>query len=312
MKAKELAVKFNGGEFFMKIVEGGLISLTDVWRGQGMGEGKKPDNWLHTVETAEFLVTCLKSSAGSLFAERPDTDRHGKMEIRRWAKTIINECEKQGLIKITKGRKGGTFALRDVALAYAGYLSPELRNVIGKVFIERLEETVDPVLGLRRSRNRAVISWKAMGHDEPWIDLRIDGIDQRNEFTTTLGEHGVDNRGYPLCTNAIYTKLLHGSAKEIRKARNIPDRMNLRDSFDKIELECVKLSEMLAKRNIQAADAFGTHECVAESARAGAAVGVALQMAEAQPTRRIGLERARAAQVKPDDLFARAAANYPD
>ena len=288
MKTKELSLLYKGSEFFTKVLDGGLISLTDLWRGEGAVETKKPDNWIHSAETAEFMATCLKSTPGGLLANKPDPHRGSKKAIRAWADTIIKECEKQGLIKRTRGRAGATFAHRQIALAYAGYLSSELRILVQQVFIERLEETADPELGITRSRKRAVRLWLDRGKTPAWIAERVEGIDKRNEFTSVLGSHGVHGPGYGECTNAIYTKILHGTAKEVREVRMIPVKINLRDTFDEIELGSIKLAEMLAKRNIQAASVFGQEECSREASRAGRAVSVALQMAEAaQPRREI-------------------------
>ena len=128
----------------MRVVDGELISLTDLWRGEGMVDWKKPLFWLRTLETAEFLMTCLKVAPGQLLANKPDPHHSGSTVARRWAETIIKECESQGLIVRTPGRNGGTFAHRQIALAYAGYLSPKLRLLVQQIFIERLEETVDP------------------------------------------------------------------------------------------------------------------------------------------------------------------------
>jgi hypothetical protein len=288
METKELVVRYHGNEFFMKIADGGeLINITDIWRGEGAVETKAPDKWLHVSETAEFLITCLKGSPGTFLARRPDPHQGSKMAIRAWADIIIKECEKQGLIKKTKGRSGGTYVHWQIAMSYAQYLSPELHGIVNAVFRERVQETIDPDLGLRRSRKRAVKSWKAMGYDEPWISNRINGIDRRNEFTSTLGAHGVDNGGYGRCTNAIYIPILHGSASDVRKMRNIPPRVNLRDVLDDCELAGIQFAEVLAMRNIKRGDVFGTEPCIQESYKAAHAIHVALEMAETAPVKMI-------------------------
>lgn len=197
MKTKELAVQYRGNEFFMKVADGGeLINITDIWRGEGAVESKTPNQWLHVLETVEFLITCLKGGGGTLLAGRPDTclkgagdtllmnrptpSRDSKNAIRAWADTIIQECENYGLIKRTRGRSGGTYAHWQIAMAYSKYLSPELHHIVNAVFRERVQETIDPALGLIRSRKRAVRSWKAMGHDEPWIiNVSSPSLDRR-------------------------------------------------------------------------------------------------------------------------------------
>jgi hypothetical protein len=65
------------------------------------------------------------------------------------------------LLRKVRGRHGGTFAHWQIATEYAGYLSPDLRILVNSIFRERLQETIDPELGLSWSRKRAIKSWEA-------------------------------------------------------------------------------------------------------------------------------------------------------
>ena len=127
---------------------------------------KAPALWLHSLESADFMATCLNTGGGYVLQNKPDPHRGSKTAIRIWTEGIIKECESQGLIVRTPGRNGGTFAHRQIALAYAGYLSPKLRLLVQQIFIERLEETVNPELGITRSRERAVKLWFDKGKTE--------------------------------------------------------------------------------------------------------------------------------------------------
>jgi len=120
-------------------------------------------------------------------------------EIRAWAEEVVKECEKKGLIIRTRGRSGGTYAHWKIATAYASYLSPELHNVVISIFQERVEETVNPELAFDRGYERTIKTWKIQ-HDGRWIDRREKGIAKRNEFTATLGAHGVRDRGGDVST----------------------------------------------------------------------------------------------------------------
>jgi hypothetical protein len=286
MKTKELAVKFNGGEFFMKVVDGKMISLTDMWRGMGLPKDKSPTDWLRIAETADFITVCIVNMVPAhVLAKRPAalTDKKG---MRLWAESILKEAESLSILKRTQGRSGGTFAHRQIAMEYAGYLSPELRVLVNQVFIERLEETADPELGITRSRKRATTRWLDGGKSEEWIAERIKGIDERNEFTSTLGTHGVSGKGYGVCTNAIYIPVLHGAAADVRKRMNLSEKANIRDALDERSLASIKFAETLARLNIKAADAYGVESCSKEANRAGEAVKVALLMAKEEPQRR--------------------------
>ena len=93
-----------------------------------MGEAKSPSKWLHTSETAEFLATCLNAVPGGILESRPDPHRGSSTVIRRWAGTIIKECEKQGMLTGIAGKGGGTFAHWQIATAYGAQRGAEIKT----------------------------------------------------------------------------------------------------------------------------------------------------------------------------------------
>jgi hypothetical protein len=120
-----------------------------------MVETKRPDKWLHISETVDFLATCLNSSGNTVLISRPDPRRGNMAEIRRWANSVLTLCEQRGLIKRTQGRKGGTYAHWQIAVEYAGYLSPELRILVNGIFRERLQKTPSSLKDLWRAAGNA-------------------------------------------------------------------------------------------------------------------------------------------------------------
>ena len=286
MEAKEVALQYQWGDFLLKVLNEEMVNLTDLWREAGMPKDKAPADWLRMAETADFVTVCILNMVPDhVLAKRPPAVRESA-EILRWAESVLKAAETLSLLKRTQGRSGGTFAHRQIALAYAEYLSPEFNDIVDNIFRESLQETAEPELGLRRSMERAVNSWKAMGHDNDWIVRRLKGIDQRNEFNATLGAHGVRETDFETCSDAIYQPILQGTEAEIKERTNLPAKANLRDMLSELELLSIEFAEALAECNIKQKGAFGKEACAKEANRAGEAVMVALMMTKAEPARR--------------------------
>lgn len=226
---------FNGVE--VRISKDGKINLTDLWRASGKIDSKAPKHWLLQDSTLMFLDAVSASQ----------------------------KVTQDYLLKKERGRAGSTYAHKQIALAYAKYLSPELHVAVNNVFFQRLEEQRNPGLAV----DRAVLDWRKQGKNDEWISTRLRSKAQRGEFTATLSEHGVANKGkhdngYSLCTNAIYSPLFGGDAKTIKQKRNIPQRANIRDSLGSVELAAVMLSEAMAAENIKTKNLHGNSECANE------------------------------------------------
>ena len=95
------------------------------------------------------------------------------------------------------------------------------------------------------------------------------GIANRNQFTNTLKNHGVLGSGYKDCTNAIYTPLWGGGAKEVRNKKGLPVKANTRESMSEIELASVRLAELLAAETIEKKQAIGNIQCKSICQNAG-------------------------------------------
>lgn len=94
------------------VEQDGLYSLTDIWKQSGLGEEKKPAQWLKT-DTAKEFINHISRSEYIHFDQIVETMRGGKNQ--------------------------GSYAHWQIALAYAKYLSPELHARVNQVFKERLE-----------------------------------------------------------------------------------------------------------------------------------------------------------------------------
>lgn len=229
---KEIIPCFNGVE--IRKDKQGRVSLTDLWKAAGSPNKKDPSTWQTREATTEFIEA----------AKNLITPKMGELK----------------LVTSSTGRYGGTFAHKQIALAYAKYLSPELHLTVNQVFFERLEEEKNPELAV----TRAIDTWKKKGKNESWIEKRMKGISTRKIFTGALKKAGCDQKGYRLATNAMYTPQYGGDASLVRKKLNAPEKANAREHMSEIQLTTIQLTEMIAAQNIEKKRLYGNDACVHE------------------------------------------------
>lgn len=127
----------------IRVDEHERVNMTDLWKASGKAEEYKPYRWIK-YEGSEFINAVTNKLKGHVTP----------------------------LLETKRGRTGGTFGHKQIALAYAKYLSPELHMYVNQVFFERLEEEANPELGITRSHERAIESWTNQGKSPVWIEQR--------------------------------------------------------------------------------------------------------------------------------------------
>ena len=189
----------------------------------------------------------------------------------KWVKTTSAEIQ---VVKTKKGGKhgGGTWAHKNIALAYAKYLDPKIHVLVNEIFFQRIEEEKNPDL----IADRYISTYKKRGKSNEWIKQRLDGKFSRNQFTDTLARHKVTGKGYGKCTNAIYEPLFGGEAIVIREKYGIEKGKNIRDNLTQVQLVAIQFSETLASDDIEKNNIIGNTKCEIASRRASNAVRQAL------------------------------------
>jgi|SRR3972149_253319 len=246
---KEIAISYRGHNFLLKISHGQEVNLTDLWKAVGAPKGKETWNWLEQDGTRQFVEVFCDS---------------------------LNLPQKE-VLRTARGKGGGTWAHWQIALAYAKYLSPKLHLAVNQVFKERLEEERDPELGVARARERQIKVYQKQGKSPEWIQARLNGIEQRNSFTSSLARHGVDRDGFPLCTDATYRGVLGGSSRRLKEKHGLEEDANLRDSLTKVGSIAVALSEAIAEERIEQEDHYGNSACARVCEQSGRSVRKALR-----------------------------------
>jgi hypothetical protein len=173
--------------------------------------------------------------------------------------TVSNRNGDNQVVTVKRGGNtgGGTYAHKNLALAYAKYLDPRLHVLVNELFFQRMEEEKNPDL----ITDRAIRTYKKHGKSDPWISNRLLSKARRNEFTGVLAQHGVRGEGYKNCTNAIYSHLYGGTTAVIREKKGLTAKDNIRDNMPMDELIGTMFTEMLATKRIEDGGQQGNAQC---------------------------------------------------
>lgn len=243
-KKSELT-KFNKEDLLNHInFDADMISLTDLWKEAGSDPQRTPAKWQESEPVQRFI---------------------------RSVGRILN-IGNSDIIKSKRGKGGGTYGHKQVAIEYAQYLDEHLAVLVNEVFFQRVEEENNPDLIV----DRAISTYKRRGYSSDWIAKRLDGKAKRNAFTACLADHGCDKDGFRNSTNAIYTPLFGGSSAVVREKYGLEKRDNIRDNLSEVELEAIKFAETLAKDAIQRNNLRGNAKCEIASSNASKIVASAL------------------------------------
>jgi hypothetical protein len=234
--------------------ESGLICLDDLWTVAGGRTGKAPRFWRIT-QGAKALIGALKRKVG-----------------------IPNNSDST-LIHAGRGRGSrGTFAHPILAAAYAGYLDPKLEVEVREVWLRY--RAGDATLADE-------ILQRATAEANHWAGVRALSRTGRNSYTAVLKAHGVIEKGYMECTEAVYLHLLGGKSYQLRERMGLPKGTNLRNHFDIDELAYVMAAEALAAERIEEEQRQGNSPCAEASAIGARAIRVAVDADRRNRQRRL-------------------------
>ena len=256
-----IEIPYNGQTFFIDIAEGNMVSLNRIYEISGTPKNKDPRQWIRLPTTKSVM----------------ESMNVGKSHI----------------LKTKRGEGGGTWAHWQLALSYAQYLSPELHLAVNQVFKDRLEETIDPELGISRGKERAVKKWQDQGHDAQWIADREHHVSTRKVYIDTLLTHDVKpNHELGICTNKIYKGLFNKDASELESSirerkPDLPKKINIRDHVKRSSIAAIGLAEALASEEIDEFNIRGVNDCAKTSFDKGVSVHLALRDSQEKSPARI-------------------------
>lgn len=227
----------------------GRVCLNDIHTATGFSRHQMPADWLRLPNAAKEIEAVLRRNTG---------------KSRLWTKDEINST-----YYTKRGQGGGTWADENIALGYAAYLSADLAVEIREVFLRYRRGDESLVQEIRENRARR----EATDHE---LHRQI-GKDVRKRFTKTLDEHGVKKPvEYANCTNEVYKPILGGTARQVKEARGLHPKANLRDNMSITELAFTMASEALASERIEHQSARGFVECRDATKQASLAIKSAI------------------------------------
>ncbi|MEG4802228.1 KilA-N domain-containing protein [Microcoleus sp. ARI1-B5] len=254
---------------------GGLICLTDMWKAAGSVKSQELDKWLIQRRICERLLELvleanleLKPVVERTFVEQPVANS-GSKKYRAWASQVRKLAKDVGLISTRGGIGGGTYAIDRIAIEYAESLSTEFRDWARNAVKERIEEEVDPELGIRRSRQRAVKTWEKQGKNPEYIGARLDSIPKEDFYEAALYEHGVKvPLHFAQCKRACYQPII-GRTEDFRAERGLKKRQNCKDAMTMEELAATDFAKVLSAKRINTLNPYGADICAQISHDAG-------------------------------------------
>lgn len=158
------------------------ISLTDMARHSGATPGDVIRRWLRLGDTIQFL-SAWERMANPIFnqdaAER-FVSQSGKNIFSLSAKDWIEKTGAIGL-SVTRGRSGGTYAHRDIAFAFASWISPEFHLFVIKDY-ERLKSAEQHRYGVEWNARREMAKTNYKLHTDA-LKESLDGKDMSKKGT---------------------------------------------------------------------------------------------------------------------------------
>lgn len=142
-----------------------------------------------------------------------------------------------------------------------------IKRWLAKVAYERIQETQDPELAIKR----AILTYQLQGRTDAWIERRIRSIVARNELTREWQKRGVnEKKDFAMLTNIISEETFGVGVQRHKRIKGLSSQ-NLRDHMTDLELILTMLGETSTTTIARQRDAKGLYEN-ANAARAGGGI----------------------------------------
>lgn len=154
---------------------------------------------------------------------------------------------------------------------------------LAKVGYERVQEIEDPELAQKRAR----AIYRAKGYPDDWVELRMRGIEIREQLTDQWNKHGVkEGKEYEILTAEISRATFGMIPSEYKKYKGLK-RENLRDHMNVLESLFSQLGEAATTEITKVENPQGFIPNKSVSQRGGRIAGEAREKLEQQTGRKI-------------------------
>lgn len=234
-------LQYNGKPIEFEIINGQVFANATA---MCQAFGKKPADWLRLATTQRY-IDALKA---------------------KWENLTSVETRQGG------ADKGSTWIHEKLILKLAQWLNVDFELWCDEKIAELLR-TGEVSIRPRKSRQQKYIQ---QGKDSKWIGQRVEAVNTRKAFTSTLAQHGVNKDGYRNCTNAIYAPLFGGTTAVVREKKGLDAKTNIRDNLTRTELAAINLAEQLASEEIETGNIRGNAQCELSCTKSSKAVAQAI------------------------------------
>ena len=197
---------------------------------------------------------------------------------------LLTICQQLKLVgKDGRSRPSDCANLEGVFRILMSVPSPKVEPLklwLAQVGRERIEETEQPELGIKRSLEY----YKAKGYTDEWIKNRLETINTRNKLTDEWKKRDVkEGQEYAILTAIIAKGTFGLNPSEHKKLKGLEKpSQDLRDNMTPLELIFTQLGEETTRQLAINEDAIGFDENHNKALRGGKAAGAALTTYEAQ------------------------------
>ncbi|MGQ7830073.1 BRO family protein [Altererythrobacter sp. Z27] len=158
-----------------------------------------------------------------------------------------------------------------------------IKRWLAKVAYERIQETQDPELAIKR----AILTYQLQGRTDEWIERRIRSIVARNELTREWQKRGVkDSKDFAMLTNIISEETFGMGVQRHKKLKGLSSQ-NLRDHMTDLELILTMLGETSTTTIARQRDAQGLYQNASAARSGGSIAGGARKQIELETGQKV-------------------------
>ena len=158
-----------------------------------------------------------------------------------------------------------------------------VKRWLAKVAYERIQETQDPELAIKR----AILTYQLQGRSDEWIERRIRSIVARNELTREWQKRGIkDRKDFAMLTNIISEETFGVGVQRHKRLKGL-NSQNLRDHMTDLELILTMLGETSTTTIARQRDAQGLYDNASAARSGGSIAGGARKQIEQETGQKV-------------------------
>ncbi|MFO1239939.1 MAG: Bro-N domain-containing protein [Sphingomonadaceae bacterium] len=158
-----------------------------------------------------------------------------------------------------------------------------VKRWLAKVGYERIQETQDPELAIKR----AIMTYQIQGRSDDWIEKRVRSIVANKELNREWQKRGISESGeYAMLTNIIAQETFGVGVARHKRIKGLGSQ-NLRDHMTDLELILTMLGETSATTIAKQRDTYGLTENAAAARAGGSVAGTARKQIERETGQKV-------------------------